>query len=532
MGASYVANSAGAWKADRMNHSQRHRSETAQEPLFFLENATAVRPGGETALRDLTWTVHEGETWSVVGPVASGKTSLANVLLGRCRIDHGVIGWPLLDRLRAAGRTVAWPSDVIRYVGFKEESWLFSRARHYYQQRFNFIEPHEDLTLETFLRAGTSASDDLLARVARQLRIDTLRPLSFLKLSNGEIRRARIAKALLSGPEWLILDEPFMGLDEAGRRGVATILGELIEQRTRVLLITRTDCIPEWVTHVLELDRLTVSWQGRRAAFLARLPHEAEEFVPAPARVLTSRSEPIIEMRCVNVRYGDRLILRDVSWTVRRGERWALLGPNGSGKTTLLSLICGDHPQAYSNEIRLFGRQRGTGESIWEIKRHIGLVSPELHLYFSEPLSAAQTAATGFFDAVSYRPTTPEQSRRVSGLLSNSESPRWQSVVSLAFRPENNGSCSSFGHWSRIRPFSFWTSPSRDWMNTLFEKRGIGSTIGSGRNRPSSSLAIIARKSRRRCIAFCSWTRAALSKNADVKESKGKLMFRHVRIAA
>ena len=389
----------------------------AHEPLFFLQNATAVRPGGEVALRDLSWTVCEGETWAVVGPVGSGKTSLANVLLGRCRIDRGAIGWPLLDRLRAAGRTIAWPSEVIAYVGFKEESWLFSHSRHYYQQRFNFLEPHEDLTLEAFLRAGSSGNEELLARVAKQLRIDRLRHLSFLKLSNGEIRRARIARALLSRPEWLILEEPFMGLDEAGRGEVAAILHELIRQRTWVLLITRADCIPEWVTHVLELDRLTVHWQGRRAEFLARLPHEDGESNPAPARVLPSAAEPIMEMRGVNVRYGDRPILRDVSWTVQRGERWAVLGPNGSGKSTLLSLICADHPQAYSNEIRLFGRQRGTGESIWEIKRNIGLVSPELHLYFSEPLSAAQTAATGFFDVVSYRPTTPEQERRVFSLF-------------------------------------------------------------------------------------------------------------------
>jgi molybdate transport system ATP-binding protein len=400
-----------------MNDSERHRAEMAQEPLFFLENATAVRPGGEVALQHLSWTVREGETWAVVGPVASGKTSLARVLLGRYRVASGAIGWPLLDRLRAAGRRVAWPSEVIQYVGFKEESWLFSPGRHYYQQRFNFIDPCEDLTLEAFLRAGSSADEDRLARVVKQLEIDKLRHLSFIKLSHGEMRRARIARALLARPEWLILDEPFMGLDRAGRGEVATILRELIRQRTRVLLLTRAESIPDWVTHVLELDQLTVHWQGRHAEFLARLPQQVEEFVPAPAPILLSPAEPIIEMRGVNVRYGERPILRDVAWTVRKGERWAVLGPNGSGKSTLLSLICADHPQAYRNDIRLFGRQRGTGESIWEIKRHIGLVSPELHLYFSESLSAAQTAATGFFDVVTHRPTTPEQDRRVFHLF-------------------------------------------------------------------------------------------------------------------
>ncbi len=102
---------------------------------------------------------------------------------------------------------------------------------------------------------------------------------------------------------------------------------------------------------------------------------------------------------------------------MRRGERWAVLGPNGSGKSTLLSLLCGDHPQAYSNDVRLFGHRRGSGESIWDIKARLGLLSPELHLYFHEPLTAAQTAATGFFDVVTLRPTTPEQDERVRTLF-------------------------------------------------------------------------------------------------------------------
>ena len=110
-------------------------------------------------------------------------------------------------------------------------------------------------------------------------------------------------------------------------------------------------------------------------------------------------------------------ILDRVSWSVRAGERWAVVGPNGSGKTTLLSLLCGDHPQAYANDIRLFGRQRGSGETIWDVKRNVGLVSPEFHLYFTEPLTAERTVATGFFDGVTNRPTSPEQDSRVRELF-------------------------------------------------------------------------------------------------------------------
>lgn len=393
-----------------------HAADNSDDPLLVLESATIVRLGGDVVFRDLNWTIREGETWAVVGPIGSGKSTLAEVLLGRHRLEAGTRTWPFLQRLRLAGRTIAWPSEVIQRVSFKEESALFSYGRHYYQQRFNFIEPQDDLTLETFLHAGVERSEAEIHQAATRLGIGELLPLSFIKLSNGQTRRARIARALLSQPELLILDEPFLGLDIEGRHEVAQILADLIRHGTRLLLITRADAIPDWVTHVLELEPGALRWHGPRADYRPALqPHST----PSLREPIESKCEgqPIIELRHVNVAYGDRTILRDISLTVQAGERWAILGPNGSGKSTLLSLLCGDHPQAYSNDIRLFGRQRGTGESIWDIKRQVGLVSPELHLYFSEPLTAAETAATGFFDVLAFRHTTPQQRATVQVLF-------------------------------------------------------------------------------------------------------------------
>jgi molybdate transport system ATP-binding protein len=378
-------------------------------PLVSFDNATVLRPGGEVIFRGLNWTVREGETWAVVGPVGCGKTSLAETLLGRHHVESGSLTWPLLERLRAAGRSVGWPSEVIRHVSFKEESFLFSYGRHYYQQRFNFVEPHEDLTLDAFLRAGGSTSDEAIGAAARQLGIESRLGLSLLKLSNGEVRRARIARALLVQPEWLILDEPFMGVDAVGRVELAALLGDLVRHGRRLLLLTRPETVPEWVTHVLPLER--------PAPVVAGLLTEPQEPTEGLRSARGDRREAIVEMRQVHVRYGERAVLQDVTWTVRSGERWAVLGPNGSGKSTLLSLICADHPQAYANDLRLFGVQRGSGESIWEIKQRIGLVSPEFHLYFTEPLTAVQTAATGFFDAVTLRRTTPEQDATVRDLF-------------------------------------------------------------------------------------------------------------------
>ncbi len=307
-------------------------------------------------------------------------------------------------------------------VSFREESRLFSYSRHYYQQRFNFIEPDDDLTLDAYLRSGQVFDEKEFGGVCVRLGIDSLRELSLIKLSNGQTRRARLARALLSRPELLILDEPFMGLDADGRVEVSAMFAGLIEEGQRLILITQPDGIPQWATHVLELDRGSISWQGTRDTFINRTSAPATRAIASevkkPDRQTTSsQAATIIEMHNICVAYDGRTILDNVNWKVRQGERWALLGPNGSGKTTLLSLIAADHPQAYCNDVVLFGQKRGSGETIWDVKRKIGLISPEMHLYFTEPLTAFQAAATGFFDVLAHCATNKEQDMKLRTLF-------------------------------------------------------------------------------------------------------------------
>ena len=109
--------------------------------------------------------------------------------------------------------------------------------------------------------------------------------------------------------------------------------------------------------------------------------------------------EPVIELRGVTVRYGRRVVLDKLDWTVRKGERWLVSGPNGSGKTTLLSLITGDNPAAYANDVRVFGRAREPGESLWPVRRRIGQVSPEIQCYFDAGMSGLDAVLSGLFNA-------------------------------------------------------------------------------------------------------------------------------------
>jgi molybdate transport system ATP-binding protein len=373
--------------------------------VFELANATVVRNGTPVFDR-FNWAAREGEAWAVVGPIGSGKTTLAEALLGRHPLHGGALTWPLFDRLRAAGRRADYPSQVVAHVTFKEDSRLFSYAGRYYQQRFEFADGASDtpLSLADFLTGGTAA--DRAAACARFGLADRL-DQPFMTLSNGQTRRARLARALLARPEVLVLDDPFIGLDAAARADLGDLLGELVREGKRIVLVCREDAVPAWVTDVLRLGPA---------------PSGSQE--PTVSAVRTAgmgagagSSDPLIRLTDVTVTHAGHTILDRVSWSVARGERWAVLGPNGSGKSTLLSLLCGDHPQAYANDVRLFGRRRGTGETIWDVKRNVGLLSPEFHLYFGEPLTAARAAATGFFDALADRPTTPDQDARVRDLF-------------------------------------------------------------------------------------------------------------------
>ena len=399
-------------------------------PVFELTNATVIRDK-HPVFTNFTWQVREGEAWAVVGPTGSGKTTLAETLLGRHSLHGGNLTWPLFERLRFAGRRVDYPSQVVANVTFKEDSRLFSYAGRYYQQRFEFADSESDtpLSLERFLQTGTHATDVERGDVCGRFGIAELLAQPFMTLSNGQTRRARLSRSMLTNPELLVLYDPFIGLDSAARASLSELLGDLLREGKRVVLICREDAVPKWMTHTLELPRraggITPTRQDQpdknetQKQESAKQPdHACGVWVsPRGADAPRSPGEPIIELSDVTVSHAGHTILDRVLWTVRSGERWAVLGPNGSGKTTLLSLLCGDHPQAYANDVRLFGRRRGTGETIWDVKRNVGLLSPEFHLYFTEPLTAERTVATGFFDTLADRVTTPEQNDRVRELF-------------------------------------------------------------------------------------------------------------------
>ena len=386
-------------------------------PLFEFRHAT-LRRGDTPVVRGLNWAVRDGETWAVIGPTGCGKTTLAEALAGKLSVADGEFlhRFPTPDLRR-----------VVQFVPFREHSRLFTPERFYYQQRFEFGDDPDCPTLREYLTANQPVSDAELLAVADRLRIAPLLDLKLLKMSNGQTRRARLARGLLAHPHLLVLDDPFAGLDVSGRAELGELLGELVRGGQRLVLVSRADQVPAWVTDVLELGSKVLTprpplrpGEGEKMAFL---PLSGSERGPG------GEVSEVLSLRSASVRHGGKRILDDITWTVRAGERWAVLGPNGSGKTTLLSLICGDHPQAFANDIAVFGRRRGPGETVWDVKRRIGLVSPELHQYFPRMRTARSAAATGFFDHLTPQPLAPDQSATLDRLFAEF------ALTDLAARP-------------------------------------------------------------------------------------------------
>ena len=220
-------------------------------------------------------------------------------------------------------------------------------------------------------------------------------------LSSGELRKRRIARALKSGATYLIIDNPYLGLDVQSREAFTEMLAQISADggRSIVLVMPGDAIMPSFITRVVRVGEDTP---------VRDLPEECREAIASlPQKDLSAvRFYPscgnaeIVKCNGVSIRYGARTILDSLDWTVHEGECWAVRGENGSGKSTLLSLVCADNPQAYACDIELFGHKRGSGESIWDIKKHIGYVSPEMHRSYMRNIPAIDIVASGLHDSI------------------------------------------------------------------------------------------------------------------------------------
>lgn len=374
-------------------------------------------------------TIAAGEQIAIAGENAGGKSRLVDIITGK---------YPLLMnevRYDFSPSPLKLASENIKYITFRD-SYGDSDTTYYYQQRWNQHDIEDNtptagaLLEEAFAAAENGTGYGLNEEEKRQasqrrrtlkeklyemFHLSSLSDKYIISLSSGELRKFQLTKTLLSGPRMLIMDNPFIGLDVQTRSQLADLLRTLIAETDLqvVLVLSKTDDIPDFITHVIPVEGLDILPKMTREAYIGthHIKTSAMLSEEKKARILnltektnlmttTDHEGSILKFHKVSIRYGNRTILKDLDWTVRQNEKWALSGENGAGKSTLLSLVCADNPQGYACDIELFGRKRGTGESIWEIKRHIGYVSPEMHRAYLKDLPAIDIVASGLNDSV------------------------------------------------------------------------------------------------------------------------------------
>lgn len=380
--------------------------------IISVHNGVTCMPEWRMA-QPVDFELADNEHIAIVGPNASGKSMLVDILTGAHPLMTQAVKY---DFSPHTSKSIA---DNIKYIPFRDTYGSENDRTYYLQQRWNQMEIDEDTpTVKQVLEEayGRSGEDTPERRTFREHLYDMFN-LRFLLdkyiilLSSGELRKLQLCKVLMTAPRVLIMDNPFIGLDKQTRQQLRELLETISRENALqiILVLAKDEDIPKFITHVVPVRDKVVMRKIAREYYLQTASQHAQstlsdeiknEILNLPYRDDEYNTDEVVRMNKVSIRYGKRTILSELDWTVHNGERWALSGQNGAGKSTLLSLVCADNPQSYACDIVLFDRQRGHGESIWDIKKHIGYVSPEMHRAYNRDMPAIRIVASGLKDSV------------------------------------------------------------------------------------------------------------------------------------
>lgn len=342
---------------------------------------------------------------TIIGPNGSGKSLLGKILAK---------GWNICtNRIKGCKE-----KPVIRDIEFNDIHSFTGFSVTYYQQRYESMMNDEVPSVADVLGERLKSAEWQI--MCNRLHLHDIEDKKLNYLSSGELRKLLIINLFYSLPDVLILDNPYIGLDVDSRRLLDETIVSLSSQGVSViLLLCNPSDIPSYTKTIIPMKSMTIgipiAVDGNVDLLRKEMSHMFDfdvNMALVPIRENTPQLDcsVIFSLNNCDVKYGKNVIIEKVNWTVKRNECWALSGPNGSGKTTLLSLVCADNPQGYRNDITIFDRRRGSGESIWDIKKHIGYISPEMHLYFSGTGDVVNIVAQGLNDTVgNYVKIKPEQ---------------------------------------------------------------------------------------------------------------------------
>ena len=367
--------------------------------LIIAENA-AFQRFGENIFQDTNFCIKKGKHIYVTGNNGAGKTSLLKGISKQYPLLSGNLKFPHFEQLKIKNPELSF-SSYLCFVDFNLHHYLPNYLEKFYQQRYHSCELDVFPSVFDFLYNERNIfiekpEENILLKQKIQtflslFNLESLKNESVIELSNGENKKLIIIKALLKDPEILILDNPYLGLDESGVMIMELIFKTLDSLGKTIILSNADNCYSpifktKWTINKQKIAESTISKKSNfsKPDFLLESNHKKNE-----------NTETIFKIVNGNITYGDKIIFKNINWTIKTGEKWILKGKNGSGKSSLLGLIFADHPQAYKNEIYLFGKKRGTGESIWDIKAKIGYLSPELYLHFLKPYTCLEIVASG-----------------------------------------------------------------------------------------------------------------------------------------
>lgn len=399
-------------------------------PAIILRNL-CVDFEARFQLHNINWQLQPQQHWVITGTNGAGKSALAAVLAGVGDIT--------------SGSTQDLPKRV-GVVSFEAQASLIDAEL-----------KKDDADIMDVISDGTPVSEmlfedcrdlDLARELAVKFDLEKLLDRAFRQLSTGESRKVMLIRALASKPDLLVLDEPFDGLDSNTLAMLQDHLHTLVETTPMVMVLNRFDEFPAFITHIAYVDQGQLVHQIHREDVTAynelyQLLHLKTTYLSVPeADTETSTPKldtqsPLVRLHNITIQYGDQKIIDGLNWTIEPNQHWQLSGPNGSGKTGLLSLIVGDHPQCYVNDIFVFGFKRGSGESIWQIKQYIGYVSTALQWEYRVGTSLRNVIISGFYDSIGlYSKFTTQQ-----GAIAD----QWLALLGMSDRADQPFNKMSYG---------------------------------------------------------------------------------------
>ena len=340
------------------------------------------------------WQIETGESWGIFSSEGDIGSMLGDLLCGEIKPESGELN---IDGYRIAQVSLSEQQRLLELEIEKDDTDFLDRI---------------DQGSSVYRLIYEACKDEALTQaLIEDLDLSHLAESGFRVLSTGETRRVMLARALAVKPDLVLLDNPFTGLDVAHRASLATYLQTFSQSVQMLITFSRESDMPDWIERIAlfnggkldsTMDRQSWDQHPIIAQIKAQSEKQSEEMMALirQHQHSTHFDNPIFELKNGKVEYTEKTIFTDLNWRIDKGQHWQVKGPNGCGKSTLLGLIFGDHPQCYSNEIHIFGKKRGSGETIWEIKQHIGMVSSALHLQYRVNCSALEVILSGFYDSI------------------------------------------------------------------------------------------------------------------------------------